>query len=45
MRAQVLAKAKIKPYQKSVVKFREILVKYSSPYEKLFALKELKQTI
>ncbi len=35
-------KAKIKPYKKSVAKFREIMTKPLSPPVKLFQLQDLK---
>jgi len=41
----IMAKSKLKPFQKSVLKMRDALVKTSSPLEKLFALKEIKDTI
>lgn len=41
----VIEKAKVKPYQKSVLKFREIMTRSTSPYEKLFQIKGLKDQI
>lgn len=41
----VIEKAKVKPYQKSVLKFRDIMTKSTSPYEKLFQVKDLKDQI
>lgn len=38
----VIDKAKVKPYHKSVLKFRDIMTKSNSPYEKLFMIKDLK---
>lgn len=35
---KLLEKAKIRPYQKSVLKFREIMLSPTSPLVKLFAL-------
>lgn len=45
MRQVILVKAKTKPFQKSVVRFREIMIKTCSPLDKLFMLKELKEQI
>ena len=43
---KLLEKARIRPYQKSVLKFREIMVRGCSPLEKLFAIQiDLKQQI
>lgn len=39
------AKAKTKPFQRSVIRFREIMVKTCSPLEKLFMLRDLKDLI
>ena len=41
----IIEKAKIKPFQKSVLKMRDLMVKTSSPLEKLFALKDIKDQI
>lgn len=38
-------KAKTKPFHRSVIKFREIMVKTCSPLEKLFMLRDLKDLI
>ena len=42
IRKIIIEKAKDKPYQKSVIKFREIMTRSTSPYEKLFQIKDLK---
>lgn len=39
----ILNKAKVKPFHKSVLKFRDIMTRQScSPLDKLFMLKDLK---
>lgn len=40
-----IQKAKIRPYQKSVLKFREIMMSSGSPLDKLFLLQNLKTYI
>jgi len=46
VRTKLIEKARIRPYQKSVLKFREIMLSSVSPLEKLFALqKELRGQI
>ena len=42
VRKEILQKAKIRPYQKSVLKFREIMTSSKSPLEKLISLQDLK---
>ena len=38
LRSKLLEKARIRPYQKSVLKFREIMTQPSSPLDKLVNL-------
>jgi hypothetical protein len=45
VRLLLAKKYNIKPYQFSVVKFREIMTKNCAPLEKLFMIHELKQYI
>ena len=42
LRVKLLAKARIRPYQKSVIKFREIMTQPASPIDKLLNLQSLK---
>ena len=38
LKSRLLEKARIRPYQKSVIKFREIMTQPSSPLDKLINL-------
>ena len=42
IRHLIYTKAKVKPFHKSALKLREIMIKQISPMEKLFLLEDLK---
>jgi hypothetical protein len=44
-RQLAITKGKIKPFHKSVVRFRDLMIKNCSPIDKLFGIKELKELI